>query len=114
MKYISRKKEGLFGNRGPQDFNINFGSEVWIQDVYTTGVDDLIQFMIINDQQKRIYVITWNLQLNREHSNFQSTYTKNTNPDYLFLKSFGGTKHSNFNIMLDHGAMINLGNNLPC
>jgi len=49
MKYISRKSDGLFSNNKPIDFNINFGSEVWIQDVYTTGVDDLIQFMIIND-----------------------------------------------------------------
>jgi len=52
--------------------------------------------------------------LNREHSNFQSTYSKNCNPDYLFLKSLGGAKTQNFNLMLDHGAMINLANNLPC
>ena len=51
--------------------------------------------------------------MNREHSNFQSTFDEKTNPEYLFLQSYGGNKTENFNIMLDHGAMINLSSNLP-
>ena len=74
LKYIKieRADDGHITkyNADPVDFNINLGSEVWVQNIYSTGVDDLVQLIIINDDIKRHYVLTWNLQLNREHSNF--------------------------------------------
>ena len=114
LKYIPKEKSSRFGGpEAPRNFNINFGSEVWIQDIFSTGIDDLVQIFVINDVIKRLFIITWNLKLNREHANFQSNFDLNTNPEYLFLRCYGGNKASNFNMMLDHGALINLQNNLP-
>ena len=43
LKYISKEKTGIFEEESkPKNFNINFGSEVWIQDIYSTGIDDLV------------------------------------------------------------------------
>ena len=49
------------------NFDINPGAEVWIENVYSTGVEDLIQLFIIDDANRRLFVVTWNLQSNREH-----------------------------------------------
>ena len=51
-------------------FNIELGNDVWCQEIYPTGIDDLVQIYLINDKNKQIFVVTWNLMLNREHSNF--------------------------------------------
>ena len=112
LKYIKKPKDSKDINKAkPVQFNIDFGPEVWIQDIFETGVDDLIQIFLINDYTKRIYAITWNLQFNREHSNFQSTFDDSTNPEYLLLRTYG--KYNRFNTILDHGAVVNLANNLP-
>ena len=86
---------------------------MWIQDIFATGIDDLVQLLLINDVTKRLYVITWNLQFNREHSNFQSIFDDSTNPEYLLLRTYGKYNPNRFNIMLDQGALINMQNNLP-
>ena len=62
LKYIDVNETGLLGGSPtPKDFRINFGSEVWIADIYSTGVDDLVQIFVINDILKRHFIITWNL-----------------------------------------------------
>ena len=58
-------------------------------------------------------MITWNLKYNREHSNFQSTFEDETNPEYLLVRTYGEYNSCRFNIMLDHGALVNLFNNIP-
>ena len=69
LKYASKKTKDI--SKEKFDYiNIDFGTEVWIQDIFETGIDDLIQIFLINDYTKRIYAITWNLRFNREHSNF--------------------------------------------
>lgn len=52
------------------NFDISPGAEVWIENIYSTGVEDLIQLFIIDDANRRLFIITWNLQNNREHSMF--------------------------------------------
>ena len=41
LAYMKRGKSGLFSNNKPKKFSIEFGSEVWIEDIYTTGVADI-------------------------------------------------------------------------
>ena len=86
---------------------------MWVQDIFATGIDDLIQIFLINDITRRLFVVTWNLQLNREHSNFQTTFDDTTNPEYLLLRTYGQQNANKFNMMLDHGALVNLQTNLP-
>lgn len=52
------------------NFDISPGAEVWIENIYSTGIEDLIQLFIIDDANRRLFIITWNLQNNREHSMF--------------------------------------------
>jgi len=68
------------------NFEISPGAEVWIENVFTTGVKDLIQLFIIDDANRRLFIITWNLQSNREHSMFQSTYATDVFPENLIMK----------------------------
>ena len=112
LKYL-RKNYSYISNEEVIEFNIDFGTEIWIQDIFATGIDDLVQIFLINDVTKRIYVITWNLKFNREHSNFQSTFEDETNPEYLLVRTYGEFNPCRFNIMLDHGALVNLFNNIP-
>ena len=112
LQYLPRQVNGLLRAK-PKPFNVDFGAEVWIQDIFPTGIDDLIQIFLINDITRRLFVITWNLQLNREHSNFQTTFDDSTNPEYLLLRTWGSNTAQKFNMMLDHGALINLQSNLP-
>ena len=112
LKYLAKNYNNIMKEE-VKDFNVDFGTEVWIQDIFATDIDDLIQIFLINDMTKRLYVITWNLQFNREHSNFQSTFDDYTNPEYLLLRTFGQYNPCRFNIMLDHGALVNLFNNIP-
>jgi len=46
----------------------------------------LIQLFIIDDANRRLFIITWNLQSNREHSMFQSTYATDVFPENLIMK----------------------------
>jgi hypothetical protein len=65
LKYIAiqRNESGEITeyNAKPVNFNIDFGKEVWIQHIYSTGIEDLVQIFVIDDAAKRHYVITWNL-----------------------------------------------------
>lgn len=45
LKYIERNVTGPLGGKKEgkaRNLAINFGSEVWIEDIYSTGVDDLV------------------------------------------------------------------------
>ena len=43
LKYIKKTQDSKDINKAkPVQFNIDFGPEVWIQDIFETGVDDLI------------------------------------------------------------------------
>lgn len=95
------------------NFALDPGAEVWIENVFTTGVEDLIQLFIIDDSNRRLYIITWNLQNNREHSMFQSTYAPDVFPENLIMKGKSYLKQQDFNYFLDNGAIINLDTNLP-
>ena len=71
IKYIKRENSVLDRYAMESiDFAITPGAEVWIENVFATGVEDLIQLFIIDDANNRLFVITWNLKLNREHSIF--------------------------------------------
>lgn len=39
LKYLPRTAKT---SKKPKDFNIDLGHDVWIQDIYATGIDDLI------------------------------------------------------------------------
>lgn len=67
-------------------FAVAPGAEVWIENIYPTGITDLVQLFIIDDANRRLYIITWNLQSNREHSLFQSTYAPDVFPENLIMK----------------------------
>ena len=69
--------------------------------------------VIIDDNNNRIFIITWNLKQNREHSLFQTTYAPEIFPENLIMKGQACQKQQNFNYFLDNGAIINLDNNLP-
>jgi hypothetical protein len=45
-----------------------FTENFWLRSVYTTGVADLIQLLVLEPDEGRAYVITWNFKYNREHS----------------------------------------------
>lgn len=94
-------------------FSITPGAEVWIENVISTGVNDLVQLFIVDDVNHRLFVITWNLQFNREHSLFQSTYAEDVFPENLIMRGKAYNKQQDFNYFLDNGAVINLDTNLP-
>lgn len=94
-------------------FSITPGAEVWIENVISTGVNDLVQLFIVDDVNRRLFVITWNLQFNREHSLFQSTYAEDVFPENLIMRGKAYNKQQDFNYFLDNGAVINLDTNLP-
>lgn len=74
------------------NFEITPGAEVWIENIFSTGVKDLIQLFIIDDANRRLFIITWNLQSNREHSMFQSTYAPDVFPENLIMKGKSNLK----------------------
>jgi len=43
------------------NFAVDPGAEVWIENIFSTGIEDLIQLFILDDVARRIYIITWNL-----------------------------------------------------
>jgi hypothetical protein len=47
---------------------LEIGQGLWLREIYTTGVADLIQMLIIEQDTQRAYIITWNFMFNREHS----------------------------------------------
>lgn len=101
-----------------QKLNIDLGTQVHLQQVTQTGVLGLLQFFLINDQEKIIFVITWNMNLNREHGLFQTRFKAGQFPENLLLSSFGGVDSAgtlivNYNFCLEDGALINLEDNMP-
>ena len=89
------------------------GAEVWVDHVYTTGVEDLVQIFIMDDRKRLIFILTWNLQFNREHSIYQTTYGENVYPENLLLRGYVDQKRIDFNFFMDNGAIINLETNCP-
>lgn len=55
-------------NKAPELINMHIEENVWVESIYFTGCDDLIQIFIIDEENLRTYVITWNLAYNRQHS----------------------------------------------
>ena len=51
-------------------FAVDPGANIWIENIFATGIKDLIQLFLIDDVERRVYIITWNLHFNREHSIF--------------------------------------------
>ena len=58
-------------------------------------------------------MLTWNLEQNREHSLYQSTFVPKVFPENLFMRGLAYTKQQEFNYIIDHNAIINLENNMP-
>lgn len=105
-------------NPEAKPLNLDLGTQVHLQKVVHTGVDCLLQFFLINDTDKLIFVITWNMQLNREHNLFQTRFKVGQFPENLLLSSFGGVDTqgnfvTNFNFVLEDGCIINLEDNVP-
>lgn len=97
-----------------KDFAFELGPKVWLQNVYLTGVEGIVQFYAINDEQRHVYVISWNMELNREHTLFQTSYKAGQMPENLILSSYSSGKgNKQFNCLLEEGCIINLENNLP-
>lgn len=103
LKYCPRKEPPLFGGfvTESQDFALELGPEIWIQDFYQTGVMDLIQLLVLDDVNQRLFIITWNLTNNREHSLFQSTYREDVFPENCILHGWGQEKAQDFNFYID-------------
>lgn len=114
IKYIPRE-ESVIGGYATQSikFEVTPGAEVWVENVFSTGVEDLIQLFIIDDVNLRLFIITWNLKSNREHTLFQSSYAEDIFPENLIMKGTSYLKQQDFNYFLDNGAIINLDTNLP-
>ena len=114
IKFIPRE-ESILGMHATNsiNFSVSPGAEVWIENIYSTGVEDLIQLFIIDDANRRLFIITWNLQNNREHQMFQSTYADDVFPENLLMKGQSYLKQQDFNYFMDNGAIINLDTNLP-
>lgn len=47
---------------------------------------------VIDDAASRAYVITWNLQSNREHSIYETTYAADVFPENLIMKGLSFSK----------------------
>ena len=60
LQFQKRNGSGFFKAK-PKKFNLDLGTEVWVQDIFATGIDDLIQIFLINDITRRLFVVTWNL-----------------------------------------------------
>ena len=43
------------------NFGFEPGAEVWIENIFATGIEDLVQLFVIDDALHRLYIITWNL-----------------------------------------------------
>jgi len=43
------------------NFAVAPGAEVWIENIFATGIEDLIQVFIIDDANRRLFIVTWNL-----------------------------------------------------
>lgn len=63
--------------------------------------------------QRRVYLVTWNLRLNREHSLYQTTYEDGIFPEKLILSGNCTAKEKDFNFFLDKNALVNMESNLP-
>ena len=72
----------------PSRIKMNLDNELWIQEVMSTGVTDLVQFILIDDNEHQLFIVTWNLVKNREHSMYQGNYTKSQMPINLITRSF--------------------------
>ena len=62
----------------------------------------------------RLSMITWNMELNREHSMYQTRFKPGVFPENLILQSCGNDNHKNYNFILEDGAIVDLFANLPC
>lgn len=94
--------------------NLNLGADVWIDGIYTTAFEDLVQFVVIDDNNRRLYLITWNLEHNREHQICEVPVPENVQPENMYLRGLSYEDSKNFNLVLTDGAIISLENNVPC
>lgn len=85
-----------------------------MQACYLTGVEGILQLFLIDDEKMRIFIITWNMEVNREHSMYQTRFKPGVFPENLILQSFGSANHKNYNFILEDGAIVNLSANMPC
>lgn len=97
-----------------KSFNLTLGPSVWLQSCYLTGVEGILQLFLIDDEKMRIFIITWNMEVNREHSLYQTRFKPGIHPENLILQSYGSATHKNFNFILEDGVIVNLDGNLPC
>jgi hypothetical protein len=95
-------------------FNLTLGPNIWVEACYATGVEGILQLFLIDDEKQRLFVVTWNMEVNREHSMYQTRMKPGVFPENLMLHSYGTNSHKNFNFFLEDGVIINLSSNLPC
>lgn len=113
VSYIVRG-EGVLASPKINKINLNLGPDVWIDGIYTTFFEDLVQFVVIDDNNKRLYLITWNLEHNREHSIYEVAVPENVQPENMYLRGLSFDDTKNFNLVLSDGCITSLENNIPC
>jgi len=114
VSYIDRSQNSLLMSPPVQKINFNLGPDVWIDGIYATYYEDLVQFVVIDDANKRLYLITWNLDHNREHSIYETTVPENVQPENMYLRGLSFDDSKNFNLVLSDGGVTSLENNIPC
>ena len=76
-------------------------------------MQDLVQFLVINDISRHIFLITWNVQLNREHSLYQTDFDEGMFAENLVVRGIAVHNVLDFNYFLDKRTILDMQDNLP-
>lgn len=72
-----------------------------------------MQILLIRDSKRQVFLITWDLQLNREHSLYQTDFEEGIFGENLVLRGNSLRKELDFSYFLDKNTVVDMHDNLP-
>lgn len=67
-----------------------------------------MQILLIKDSHRQVFLITWNLQLNKEHSLYQTDVDEGIYGENVVLRGNSLHKEIDFNYFLDKNTIVDM------
>lgn len=72
-----------------------------------------MQLLVINDAKNLVFVITWDLEKNKEYTQYQTDFDKGAFAENMLIRSNSFLKELDFNYFLDKRTILDMQNNIP-
>lgn len=110
--HVNNPKTSLVGQIEEIKLFLERGKQT-ILDIHETGDPDLVQIEICYIEYKEYYILTWNLNTNKQHSLYQGILPDGQLPTNFFVSSREENDLTALNYIFDQGALIDLNTNSP-